>query len=49
VLGDGDAQEEGVGEDHRPEGEGVWADGGQEDGGDVRVDEGAARGEGVGC
>lgn len=49
VARDGDAEEHGVGEDHGSEGEGVWADGGEEDGGDVGVDEGAACGEGVGC
>lgn len=44
-----DAEEHGVGEDHGSEGEGVRADRGEKDSGDVRVDEGTACGEGVGC
>lgn len=48
VLGDGDAEEEAVGEDHGAEGERVRAYGGEEDGGDVWVDQGSASGEGVG-
>lgn len=39
VSWDGDAEEHRVGEDHGPEGEGVWADGREENGGDVGVDE----------
>lgn len=38
TLGDRDAEEEAVGEDHRAEGERVWADGGEEDGRDIGVD-----------
>lgn len=45
VLGDRHAEEQAVAEHHGTEGEGVWADGREEDGGDVGVDEGAARGE----
>lgn len=38
VLGDRDAEEETVGEDHGAERQRVGADRGEEDGGDVRVD-----------
>lgn len=43
------AEEHRVGEDHGPERERMGADGGEKDGGDVRVDKRAASGEGVGC
>lgn len=48
VARDRDAEEHRVGEDHGAEGKGVRANGRQEDGGDVGMDERAACGEGVG-
>ena len=36
-----------VGEEHGAEGERVWANGGEEYGGDIWVNEGSASGEGV--
>ena len=48
VAGDVAAQHDVVGEDHGAEAEHVGADGRHEDGGDCRMDDGAARGHGVG-
>lgn len=49
VVGDADAQDDGVGEDDGAEGEGVRADGRHEHDGVLGVAEGAAGGEVVGC